>query len=514
MQTHTAVTTHDSTGRLHHLPPTTPTPTYMNINACKQSLKPPTLADSKMLLQSKQFRCGRLLVLVSFMVLAPGRAVTVDSRIRSRENAGWTTESFPNPESDPESCQSSYSRICDPDGQLSAKDANNISERIESFEVNTPLACKDAYFPLQLGVAIVKKMDLSNYYVMGDEAKDEAAKELGMGIHDDWGVGVDTPCGGTGIVLFLSIEDRKVFISTGAAAKKVLDKDRLGQVIKQMGAYLRQSEYGNAVVRAIDDMETFVLQGPPSPVPFLIFSACFVSIIMYMSIRESREKRKYVEARSRLSKLDKDRALALQGKYECTSCAICLEDFPQVTKGEERMPLAYNDPANSNAAASAIPDLPTVGSDGWPLKLLRCGHAFDATCWDKWVGSGHGDPGRCPICKQSVGGSPPPVSPISQQGSASYSRGGGEIFGQESSVNAFELERAFRLNQMRMMYPRYVRRADVERWTTEGYTAPLASDPSFTGNNPQRYSSSGGDRHAGGSSFGGGSSSGGCGGSW
>ena len=51
-------------------------------------------------------------------------------------------------------------------------------------------------------------------------------------------------------------------------------------------------------------------------------------------------------------------------------------------------------------------------------------------------------------------------------------------------------------------------------WTTEGYTAPLASDPSFTGNNPQRYSSSGGDRHAGGSSFGGGSSSGGCGGSW
>ena len=47
--------------------------------------------------------------------------------------------------------------------------------------------------------------------------------------------------------------------------------------------------------------------------------------------------------------------------------------------------------------------IPPRGSDGLPIKLLRCGHVFDETCWRCWVRSGNGDPCRCPVCRRDVG---------------------------------------------------------------------------------------------------------------
>ena len=49
-------------------------------------------------------------------------------------------------------------------------------------------------------------------------------------------------------------------------------------------------------------------------------------------------------------------------------------------------------------------DIPTVGNDDRPIKLLRCGHIFDMTCWQTWVDSGTGgNPWICPVCRQDVG---------------------------------------------------------------------------------------------------------------
>lgn len=457
-----------------------------------------------------------------------------------RQLLDWTRSTFPNPEIDSEACRSSYSRICDPDGLFGAKDKANLGDKIQTFELMNSLpschhgnkAKGDEKLPLQLAVAVVRKMDLSNYWASG---RDEAARDMAMGIHDDWGVGSDTACGGTGILIFLSVVDRAIFISTGSAVQNVLTDGRLDNVIAQMGDLLRRKEYGDAVMRGIDEIEIYAKQGAPSNLPFFLLGGGIGSFIIYSIYNDRREKKKYAEARSQLSKLDKDRALALQGQYECNSCAICLADFASPTSRDGEMsPLkgsdhgsATNDgkfidnasPANSTSG-DATKNLPTIGSDGRPLKLLRCGHAFDMTCWEEWIGSGHGDPRKCPICKQDVGGSPPPTPsapPVESQSHNRQNLGSNTymMFGQPN-YEMFELERTFRLGRLSARYPRYVRHSDVERWTQRGYDGFMTNDPTFVRNDPdqQRPSGSGSRRPGGGSSFGGGHSSGGRGGSW
>ena len=47
--------------------------------------------------------------------------------------------------------------------------------------------------------------------------------------------------------------------------------------------------------------------------------------------------------------------------------------------------------------------IPLIGTDEEPVKMLRCGHIFDSSCWSMWVDSGSGNTWVCPVCRQDVG---------------------------------------------------------------------------------------------------------------
>merc|ERR1712232_853425 len=98
---------------------------------------------------------------------------------------------------------------------------------------------------------------------------------------------------------------------------------------------------------------------------------------LFRGYHQRQRDRAYARARSELLEMDRAQALALQGRYQATSCPICLENFKSST----------------------------VGSDDRPIKLLRCGHVFDETCWSEWINSGRGNITKCPICQEDVGGS-------------------------------------------------------------------------------------------------------------
>jgi len=84
------------------------------------------------------------------------------------------------------------------------------------------------------------------------------------------------------------------------------------------------------------------------------------------------------------------RAKLLQEAFSCSVCPICLEEFPTKEGTTESVETKTVDP------------LPTVGSDGLPLKLLRRGHVFDLSCWNCWVEKGQGNPLKCPLCHQDI----------------------------------------------------------------------------------------------------------------
>ena len=169
--------------------------------------------------------------------------------------------------------------------------------------------------------------------------------------------------------------------------------------------------------------------------------------------------------RSDLALLDRDRARALQGQYQATSCPICLDEFQK--KRIRRSNGKKNDGEGqplllSNQNGDDEEEL--VGSDGKALKLLPCGHAFDQTCWDDFsshpsMGQSTGGGLRCPICREPT-----------DEGSASRTV--------QSPMNdlAYQEERRFRLERLQELYPTFIGTQYIDQWYDPDYRGSLLED--------------------------------------
>lgn len=432
----------------------------------------------------------------------------------------WRQEDYPDPSKSPEVCRAA-SRLCDPDAILWDSEKQKILRQIEVLEQGKGISCSDEpsstegtsvegnQEPVQLAVALAAHVDLIPFGPYEDRGE-KAAESFAVHLHNQWGVGKTTDCGGTGALLFLSVGDRALYVSRGKAVENVLTDRRIDRVIENMKPLLRNERYGQAILQAVEEIQHYISIGePPSHekrmdfihdmLPIGLFAAIFGFI--YLGIRhQQREQRMYAQVQSQLSQIDRDRAEALQGRYRCRSCPICLESFQ----------------LNNETG------LAEKGSDGLPLKLLRCGHVFDETCWNEWVTSGHGNVRRCPICQQDVGASASETTMVADQRRPAASAGEDDgRDAQDRVFRQFHRERNFRLARLGRRYPRYVRPDMIQRWSQTTYNSALSRDPTFVRSNPRHHSSSGGYNNSSmgnssfrGGGFGGGSSSGGRGGSW
>lgn len=414
------------------------------------------------------------------------------------------------------------------------------------------------------------------------DAPEQAAEIFARYIHDGWGVGhaAGTAGGTTGVLIFLSIEDRTVYFSRGLALERVLRDTRVDAVIETMKPFLRQKQYDQAVLAAIAELDMYLAAGPEldweewfanwfgTIVVFGMFGG--FGICIYKDILD---RRHYARVSTQLSDLDRARAEALQGTFKATSCPICLENFKKkectvvhehesegeeaetaAASSEESTPLVDSEIDPTTAGDESSTDDELVGSDGLALKLLRCGHTFDETCWQEWISSGNSHSiHRCPICQQDVGEeqpdsttSPLTVDPLSiprgghndsddngqtmvrQQDvqinttnyNAEHENGGSaeEIRRQLRSLamRQYTTERNFRLLRLAARYPQYIQRNELQRWTQVSYNGSLAQEAQLARQAAEtaKHSTSSWGNTSSSSGFGGGFSSGGRGGRW
>jgi uncharacterized membrane protein YgcG len=331
-----------------------------------------------------------------------------------------------------------------------------------------------------------------------DEINEETAAEaFARTLHDTWGVGHETSVGGTGVLIFLSVDDRVLYISRGGALDRILTDSRTDQIIREVQPALKQAKYAEGLIEAVEYAVDFIHKGEPTWKEiiweFLQMQYLIISLWLYIFFgglwrarKQRREGRAYAQAASQLTELDRTQAEALQGRYQATSCPICLENFKSST----------------------------VGSDDQPIKLLRCGHVFDESCWSEWVNSGQGNVRKCPICKKDVGPQNSPELDHTQL-AQNIAEDGRED--QDRVIRRFQQERNFRLLRLGGRFPRYINPNQIQRWSSPTYNGSLVRDQSFVQNNPRvvhRSTDGGGSGGSGGSSasFGGGMSSGGRGG--
>mmetsp|Transcript_5676 Transcript_5676/g.7459 ORF Transcript_5676/g.7459 Transcript_5676/m.7459 type:complete len:494 (-) Transcript_5676:1272-2753(-) len=428
----------------------------------------------------------------------------------------WIVEKYPNPENDQTACHTTSNRLCDPDSILKPEQAEEVANKL-AFVRRSPTICKtedtDAAIEIQFAIALANSVDLSVYGSFEDEVT-KAAETFARYLHDHWGVGMESSCGGTGLLIFLSVRDRAIYISRGKAMERILTNSRVDRVIDHMKPLLKRGGFKDALINAIDELDDLLKSGEPNfsekmqdffyAYSGLVWVFSIFGFSMWSSRRQTMEQRNYAQVASHLDEIDRARALALQGQFKAVSCPICLEAFEK-EEGEEDF---------------------SKGSDGQPIKLLRCGHVFDESCWEEWVSSGQGQVDKCPICKHDVGRRP------ADDGTHFTNENDQDLVEREASngpsaeqraIRQYNFERQFRLARLGTRFPRYIGSQQIQRWTQSTYDGPLARDPAFLQNNPSVRTTggtgSGGSRgysssRSGGASFGGGSSAGGRGSTW
>lgn len=373
-----------------------------------------------------KFVCSRFLVFISFFALSVGLA---------HSKSSWRPSDLPNPQQDPQRVcgRSKQSAICDPDGilALSERDEldgliNFIAEGTNGFDL---AQCADRYEGYQLAVLVINSMNPS-YHRFSDSS--QRAKQFAKDIHDKWGVG-DAQCH-NGVVIFVSIDDKQIYISTGKGTKLVLSDSKVSTVLSKMRPLMREEQYGKALISAVNLIGK-ILSGKNLPedelsagdVGFLsFFGLIFFSCFCFGSAQSARKRKKYRKCKAALKRIDDDTVSARNGTFKAQSCPICLENFEN---GKEESKSDNDD---------EVPLVEQKRSEDDARVALPCGHIFFKKCIMEWTeGANSDNRSLCPVCRQPVDG--------------------GELYIERpTDYSGFEEERNFRIMRAHDLYPDYI----------------------------------------------------------
>jgi len=204
----------------------------------------------------------------------------------------------------------------------------------------------------------------------------------------------------SGVLIFISIEERVCFISAGSDVSYILPWWRLEDIVNGMKTNLRNGNYADALLSAINEISAMLESGPPTASErahdfitrfgFVIaFSMLTFILALGGEYRDRRSRLSDAENRSRLNSIELEKAKLLQFEFKAIECPICLEPF--INEG-------------SKLVGADKYGIPIYGSDGLKIKILRCGHIFDLSCWRAWIDADYSNANKCPVCRQDVAG--------------------------------------------------------------------------------------------------------------
>lgn len=327
-------------------------------------------------------------------------------------SSGLVPDQVPNPMLYPQLCGRegdtiARSAICDIDLVLSNDEKSLVEGRINLFlEKHKGLA--------EFGVCLVRKM--SNHYISGANGIDEAAKRFGETVHDKWGIG--DPIEHNGVLLFLAIEDRIVYISRGSGVQTKLTSPILDQIITDMKAHLRNRDFGLALEVAVVGVEVALTgeeasdlgrgfesdSGQWQNLLYTVLMFCVITAIVLLNTKDNtttlRRGQDRLQTLMREVSATSGSSLGISGDSEehthhfpSASCPVCLEDFPAPREQNPTQGGPEADDAGGESSGRQQQDVRRAME-------LRCGHQFCYQCLEHYLQSPEGT--KCPICRQPV----------------------------------------------------------------------------------------------------------------
>lgn len=488
----------------------------------------------------------------------------------------WHPKLVPNPATNPAGCgrsSVSMSMVCDPDEFLTKEGRDvvegYINQGIAPEEGAAPGTGPGATPPFQLAVFIGGKMS-TDFLRLYSYDVDTSARHFAQQLHDAWGVGDRVR--NDGVLVFVSIEDRVVYVSTGSGVSSRLADRQIQGVVSGMKPHLRAKNYERALSTAVVHINAIMSGKVPPSMPgggggtmgegvmadlsegfFYALALCAFGCccLVLPKMYETRRIQRLNRGREALGRLMAEVRLAeSEGEepqggaagdkplYASKSCPICMEDFYIAGGGGLAEGGTEAEPRGVERTNPRRPN------------ALCCGHVFCFGCLDQYLRTPEGT--KCPICRAPVDGSrpaapPPPPSDGPFGGGGGGAGGGGgcradPTFSSSSSsssssyqgirhnlLGSRSAELHYRLARLRLMYPDAVTPdtvgaiaagidtgsvQQVQAAITTRTAAVLQTVSQMQSRIQAQSSGARGSRWGGGGGFGGGRSSGGGGGRW
>lgn len=335
--------------------------------------------------------------LLIFSTFANGQEFVGTKHRTDGDEYGWLKENFPDPKIDPSSCRTRSGLFCDPDSILVDPEDLYKLEKALCFNNRTySLPCHGNVRAFQqnstipVSVAFLRKVNLS--HLADKNVQEKEVEAFARHVYQTWNrdAKMKSICDGSAILIVMVEEDHLIYIARGSALASILTDARVQLLIAQLRPLLRRKRYADAVVDLLEGIHFFSLYGEsrPSQAQSRLLSTLGYTICLLLAAirlyRSACQRKKYYQLQRSMQWDDLSRRIQaemLQRRFKAESCPICLGTFPS-NDGEK--------------------DCFSLGSDGQPLKLLRCGHVFDASCWVKWERTCYqnGTITRCLLCRQ------------------------------------------------------------------------------------------------------------------
>jgi len=145
----------------------------------------------------------------------------------------------PSPFEDTDACNRqslNSSAICDPDNILSTKIKDTIDGHLNFIHTAEGAVC------------IIDRIN-PILYESRDDSLEDYVEYFAKKLHDDWNVGDNESS--NGFLIFISILDRKIFISVGSGLVKMLSDIVLDSIISNVKPFFREKKYGEGIIHSI-----------------------------------------------------------------------------------------------------------------------------------------------------------------------------------------------------------------------------------------------------------------------
>lgn len=422
----------------------------------------------------------------------------------------FNSRSVPNPMKSPSECGRPgvhQSAICDPSNFIK-REQQDILEGL----INTVNEVKGRQGNLQLSVLIVDKMSREH---IGKDSIDNAAERFAKEIHNQWGIGDATSK--PGVLIFLSIRDRAVFISAASRLvdhrRGILTDDKLDSIIYDMKYDLRRMEYFSAIQRAMIGIEIVVngddsalVSMKPEETPLqdalivVLSFAALAGVVVLMVLYDER-KGEAMKSEQRIlttfvRELDESKGDHGSGSsaYTCKTCPICMEEleyvstepklpkideldvaddqFPDIDDidTEKRSASEVGTPDTTpergkerndmnNDSAEEVGDKKKEGASDRTAVQLPCHHVFCVSCIAELEKSDLER--RCPICRAdcaSLSSTSTGVTSAVESGTNNLDRRSGSVSSRnDTNFGSYFLRRGpellYRIDRMRILNP-------------------------------------------------------------